>query len=71
MIIQKERNTTDQIVDFVNIWLNILNFFNIQENFQGENIYMSCYVKNLIWSIPTMWQFQGLFLMFLPMTGHK
>ena len=25
----------------------------------------------LIWSIPTMWQFPELFLMFLPMTSHK
>ena len=25
----------------------------------------------MIWSIPTMWQFPELFLMFLPMTSHK
>ena len=25
----------------------------------------------MIWSIPTMWQFPELFLMFLPMTRHK
>ena len=25
----------------------------------------------MIWSVPTMWQFQELFLMFLPMTRRK
>ena len=25
----------------------------------------------MIWSIPTMWQFRELFLMFLPVTRHK
>ena len=25
----------------------------------------------MIWSIPAMWQFPELFLMFLPMTSHK
>ena len=25
----------------------------------------------MIWSIPTMWQFPELFLMFLPVTRHK
>ena len=25
----------------------------------------------MIWSIPTMWQFPELFLMFLPVTSHK
>ena len=25
----------------------------------------------MIWSIPTTWQFQELFLMFLPMTSHN